>query len=754
LRTLHTRKADPSGINHRKDWLHQPVISGKRFVLNSTDGSQKLLYRIFQHSAEMPLLWHDASKAARTAAESDAADLLYRYGVGSVLVSLLASSGLALISIKQVNPRLLLLWWVGMTAVLLLRGLDILLYRLKPSSSSQGIQQIRRFGLGLITTALLWSIFPVAFLAHLDQVGRAYMAIVLCGMVGGSATVLSPSKTLSLIFCAFLVLPTAVLFLLLPGAENTFLGCLGLMFFAVMLVSSRVAHRATMNSVLLSRTNQALVIRMDEERQRTEAANIELHIAQAALSESNRNLERRIRDRTADLEKEIQEKERYAKELAYLASTDSLTSLHNRATLAERLIESLKLAERDGQSLAVLFVDLDRFKEVNDLMGHPAGDQVLRVVAQKLVRRMPPSVEVGRWGGDEFVVSFPGIRSAGEAIDLASILSSSLSDPIEIDGSTVTVEATIGIALFPQHGRSAEDLIQAADIAMYASKEQKQSKIRVFDPQLGRLLTDRHLLERDLREAIDGQAISIVFQPIINGSNGRCESFEALARWKHAERGEVSPDEFIPLAEKTGGISAIGRWVLFQACREAASWLGPRPPSVSVNISAVQIQSGKLLTDVLAALSESGLPPHRLQLELTERVFAGDRSIIAALEKLREKGIKISLDDFGTGFSSLAELRRLPIDQIKIAKSFVDGVDSDATSIVKLILMTAEIFGLQVVAEGVETESQARRLIQLGTQYLQGYLFSGTLSPEAAYEWLRAYHSRYGEGALSAVNSS
>ena len=392
MRTLHTRKANPSEISRRKDWLHQPVSSCKQLALDSGHGSQQVLSRIFQRSAEMPSLWRDASKAARDAAARDAADLLYRYGVGSVLVSLLASSGLALISIRQVNLRLLLVWWLAMTSVLLLRGLDILFYRLKPASNWQGILQIRRFGLGLITTALLWSVFPLAFLAQLDQVGRAYTAIVLCGMVGGSATVLSPSKALSLIFCAFLVLPTAVLFLLFPGGENTFLGCLGLMFFVVMFVSSRVAHRATMNSVLLSRTNQALVVRMDEERQRTEAANIELHVAQAALSESNKNLEQRIRDRTVDLEKEIQEKERYAKELAYLASTDSLTGVHNRATLAECLIKSLKVAERKGQSLAVLFVDLDRFKEVNDLMGHPAGDQVLRVVAQRLVPTANASV--------------------------------------------------------------------------------------------------------------------------------------------------------------------------------------------------------------------------------------------------------------------------------------------------------------------------------------------------------------------------
>ncbi len=741
MRTLHSRKAHSSEDGPSKDWLYQALGSGKNLAVNSTQMSQQGLFRVFQRTSKIASLWGGAAKSAREAAEKDAADLLYRHGIGSVLVSLLASSGLALIARQQVNARLLMFWWLPMTGVLLLRGLDILLHRLNVSSNRKGRTQVRRFGLGLTATAALWAVFPVAFLAQLNQTGRAYTAIVLCGMAGGSATVLSPSKILSLIFCAFLVLPASVLFLFFPGGENTFLGCLGLMFFVVMVVSSRVAHRATMNSVLLSHTNQALVIRMDEERQRTESVNAELQAAQAALSEANKNLEDRIRDRTADLEKEMQQTERYAKELAYLASTDSLTGLHNRPTLAHRLIHALKHAAQSGHSLAVLFVDLDKFKEVNDLMGHPAGDHVLRVVAQRLVQRMPRSVEVGRWGGDEFVVAFPGIQSSIEAIELAGVLSSSLRNPIEIDEGKVTVEATIGIALFPQHGQTAEELIQAADIAMYASKEEKISRIRVFDPELGRCLTDRHLLERDLREAIDGQTMSLVFQPIIDGSSGFCETFEALARWKHPARGNISPDEFIPLAEKTGGITAIGRWVLIEACREAASWPGDRPPSVSVNVSAVQIQSGTLLTDVLTALKESGLPPQRLQLELTERVFAGDRRVIPALNKLRQQGIKISLDDFGTGFSCLAELRRLPIDRIKIDKSFVDGLDSDAGSIVKLILMTAETFGLQVVAEGVETEWQAQRLVHLGTRYLQGYLFSSMLSPNATRDWLRAQHS-------------
>jgi diguanylate cyclase len=275
-------------------------------------------------------------------------------------------------------------------------------------------------------------------------------------------------------------------------------------------------------------------------------------------------------------------------------------------------------------------------------------------------------------------------------------------------------------------------------MAMYAAKEEKHSKIRLFDRSLSDRLTERRLLERALREAIEKGALQIVFQPIITASTGECETLEALVRWNDPERGPVSPTEFIPLAERGGEIGALGRWVLAEACREAASWPGHRAPSVSVNVSAVQIESGTVPMDIADALKGAGLSPFRLSLELTESVFAGDRRyIIPTLSALRETGVRISLDDFGTGFSCLADLQRLPIDRLKIDKSFVQSIDMDSGPIVKAILTTAQTFGLKVVAEGVERTTQAEKLIALGVHYLQGYLFSDVLSPDTAREWLR-----------------
>jgi len=681
--------------------------------------------------------------------------LLYRHAVGSVLVSLFASSGLAFVSIGHVSSLRLQSWWLLITSVLLLRGLDVLhFHRVRVSHVRSGRTEIQRFALGVIVTAALWAAFPLSFLCELNQTGRASTAIVLCGMAGGSATVLAPSKTLVSFFCAFLVLPTAVLFLSFPGSENTFLGLLGFGFFGIMYASSRVTNRAAMTAIRLSRANEALLAAMEDERQRTETANVELKRAKAALSEANQSLETRIRARTADLEKEMGEKERYAKELALLASTDALTGLCNRVTLTRRLSSALARAEAAGQSLAVLFLDLEKFKEVNDLMGHLAGDRVLQVVAQRLLHRLPPHVQLARWGGDEFVIALAGLDTAGTAADLAGDLNKCLSDPIEVESGVVKIDATIGIALYPDHGRTESDLIRAADMAMYASKEEKRSKIRLFDPTLSGQLTKRRMLERALREAIDNGLLEIAFQPVIAAATGECETLEALVRWNYPGRGYVSPAEFIPLAERSGEIGPLGRWVLAKACQEAASWPGRKPPSVSVNVSAVQIESGTLRMDVAAALRDAVLPPSRLRLELTESVFAGDRrNIIPALNALRDSGVRISLDDFGTGFSCLADLRRLPIDHLKIDKSFVESIHTDSAPIVSAIVTTAQTFGLEVVAEGVETAAQAEKLVGLGVHYLQGYLFSDILLPDAAREWLRdrnpAIHFKTAAGAIS-----
>lgn len=278
---------------------------------------------------------------------------------------------------------------------------------------------------------------------------------------------------------------------------------------------------------------------------------------------------------------------------------------------------------------------------------------------------------------------------------------------------------------------------------MYAGKEEKHSKVRLFDPVLTERLMEQHQLDQAFREAVAARSFSLVFEPIVSSSLGICRTMEALLRWSHPERGVIPPSVFIPLAERTGDIVAMGRWVLLEACREARTWPGTPAPAVSVNVSATQIQSDTFVFDVFAALADSGLPAERLQLELTESLFAGNHAAISsALAQLRRAGIRVSLDDFGTGFSCLSYLRSLPIDSIKIDRSFIEGIDMDSRPVVQAILMTAHALGFEAIAEGIETLAQAETLVEMGVQYLQGYLFSKEpLTPEGARKWLASQWS-------------
>lgn len=674
------------------------------------------------------------------AADRDAVDLLYRYGVGGVLISVLASSGLAFAAFHQSHNRLVIAWWLSISVVLAHRLADVFRFgRATPGTVRDSKIDFWRFGAGTIAAGILWGLFACLFLKSLDEIGRNTTAIVLCGMVGGSITILSPSRALATVYNALLVLPASFLFLSLPGAQSAFVGILGTGFFVVMANSSRISHKATMAALRLSRVNERLLNDMAEERHRTEAANDELKLAQAELQDANQFLEFRIKARTADLEREMVEKQSYAERLALLASTDPLTGLYNRSTFADYLGKAISAAQSAGMSVAVLFLDLDKFKEVNDVMGHIAGDQVLKAVASRLVTHFQ-DVKIARWGGDEFVIVVEGIETSDSSVQLGTALRHCVAEAFEIERRILSIDATVGIALYPQDARTQEELIWAADVAMFAGKGDKHSRIRLFDSTLSANLVYRHQLEKALREAVANNTFSLVFQPVLDSRRKRCDAMETLVRWHHPQLGTISPAEFIPIAERTGEIVDIGRWVLREACREAASWPGSEPPAISVNISAAQIEAGTLVADVLSALDQANLPPNRLHLELTESIFATDQSgVVSVLTELREEGIHVLLDDFGTGFSCLAYLQRLPVDRIKIDQTFVKGIHLDAGPIVESILTTARAFGLEVVAEGVETAPQADTLTAMGAHYLQGHLFSGALTPRAAREWLMAH---------------
>lgn len=416
-------------------------------------------------------------------------------------------------------------------------------------------------------------------------------------------------------------------------------------------------------------------------------------------------------------------------QLVFRAHHDDLTGLPNRALLRERLQQELAHARRDGNQLALLFLDLDRFKSVNDTLGHDGGDQLLRVTASRLRACVRECDTVARLGGDEFVVLLTGLPSPQQAAALAGQVLALLAQPFQIDGTECFIGASIGVSVFPADGSTAEELLKHADIAMYRAKAAGRGRFVFFEDSMNLEQRERAWMEHELRLAISRKQLFMHYQPRIDLRDGRLLGAEALLRWHHPELGRVSPATFIPLAEEVGLIDEIGPWVLRDVCEQLAVWqaAGLAIGTVAVNISGRQFKTNNLVALVRQALDSSGIAPQTLELEVTESILIDDvEVVIDVLGQLRQLGVSVALDDFGTGYSSMAYLRKLPIDVLKIDQSFVRDLahDESAGTIVQAIIAMAHALQKSVVAEGVETLAQATLLRTWGCNEAQGYYFS------------------------------
>ena len=439
-------------------------------------------------------------------------------------------------------------------------------------------------------------------------------------------------------------------------------------------------------------------------------------------------LERAVAERTAELEE--------AKARAqHLADHDALTGLPNRRILEDRLTQALALSYRNRQQTAVMFVDLDRFKAINDSLGHAAGDALLKEVAGRLVKQLRVGDTICRIGGDEFVVGLPELKRAADAAQVAQKVLEQLSAPVMIEGNDLSVTPSIGIAVFPDDGRDAEALIRNSDAAMYHAKEMGRANYQFFTAEMNQAASRRHALETELRRALGKGELRVHYQPIVDTRTGRVAAHEALVRWQHPERGLLAPAEFMQLAEETGLILKLGEWVLREACRWATFIGVERGLHIAVNLSARQFKDPKLVQLVATALRETGLPARLLELEITESTAMQHTDVtLGTLNRLKSLGVSLAIDDFGTGYSSLSYLKRFPVDKVKIDRSFTAELpaDDDQCAIVEAIVALAHALEIHVIGEGVENDAQRRFLAECGCDYLQGYLVGAPVDADTA----------------------
>ncbi|MFT6506772.1 putative bifunctional diguanylate cyclase/phosphodiesterase [Colwellia polaris] len=615
----------------------------------------------------------------------DEAELLYGNAKSGIIVTLLASTILVFaFDTPEVHTQKLY-WWIGILALVVARLMDLYSWKKHSLNVSYNAKNfIHRFIVGAILSSLMWCSYCIYISRYASSTELASTIIVVSAFAGGASTILAANKSLAMGYAAIMLAPFSVALVLSSQEYQFTLGLLGLAFSLVMVMTARKSADFTSHAIRLKNDNAELVNKMEQ----------------------------KVARRT--------------QKIYQLSNLDPLTGLFNRSAFMSHMQEQLDLSAKNSIPLALLFIDLDGFKKINDTLGHQTGDKVLKNTAERLKALQGDQQLLCRWGGDEFLITFMAANEDA-ALAFANSVIEKVSESYDFENNRLFISATIGIAISPNHTDSADELIQLADTAMYNQKKLSPSSVGLFNSELGQRIVRENQLKVGLSKAIEKQQLRLVYQPIVASKSHQVVAFEALLRWDFAGE-NIPPDKFIPIAEQYGLIINLGTWVLQQSCIAAAAWQAlnnDTRPSVSVNVSVLQLYDENFINIVALALKNAKLTAENLTIEITESIFSNDKIIILkCIKTLQKMGVKVSIDDFGTEYSSLSVIQSLAANTLKIDRSFVNMLDTNGKVIIEAVKHMAVKLDYAVVAEGVETQEQAEQLSALDIEMLQGYFFS------------------------------
>lgn len=588
------------------------------------------------------------------------------------------------------------------------------------------------------SVGLIWALFEYTQGSHNDEEIRNIIFLINFGLIAGSTAILSVWLPAFL----FYVIPQAIaifyVFINLDYEHNFFIAFTFLIFMAVMISTSLKINRTRKKEISLTQNNEELILDLNSEIDMRERAQMETEKGKQQLEFKVEERTRELQEANIYLEKVIEKKEEAERSLQHLAYHDELTNLPNKNLLVDRISQSIKISLRDNQQMAILFLDLDRFKTINDSLGHIIGDKLLKEVAVRLHETLREHDTVSRNGGDEFVVVLEKLKSYNEAIYIAKKVINNLTRPFDIHAHKIHIGASIGISVYPSDGDSPLILLRNADTAMYRAKKAGGNQLQFYDPSMSNQLRDRLELENELHTALSNNEFYLVYQPQISAETGVTIGVESLLRWNNNKHGEIPPERFVPLLEETGLIYTVGEWVIRQVIGFMSS-LSENDVIFSINLSALQCSNQELLNFLEEEIRKSGIDPSRIEFEITETLLINDFvKTQSFLDKLHSLGCTIALDDFGTGYTSMTYLAKLPIDVIKIDKTLVRniGKNYNLRSIVNAIVTMSNSLGVKNIFEGVETQSELETIIAMNGDIIQGYLFSKPLSEVDLLRWI------------------